>query len=477
MSWSEDEEREYLELLELEAAETEDPEPPPPLLDYVQRVSPRYQRPEHLARVASLFDRHLAGEEVRALISVPPRFGKTELLLHGACEVLEHHPEQTVGYASYAANLARSKSRTARGYARSRGVRLAGDANALGEWRTTAGGGMLAAGVGGGWSGFGVNVLNIDDPHKNREEAESLLKRDNVYEWFQSTASTRVEPGGSILVCHTRWHLDDLIGRLSAERGTPWEVISLPAVDASGESIWPERWSTAALRAKRSIVGEYEWHALFLQNPIPRGGKVFRGPSYYEALDLRGCRVVLACDPAGTESTRSDHTAAVALAFRPALLHLPGCTGWAAVRGERCCYPLPRADVVDVLRGQWEPDRSAKELLAFQARHGHAPLVIEASRDGKSIARALREIESRLLLTEKAPRGDKFVRAQPVASAWNEGRVRVPTRAPWLADFLQEVADFTGAGDKADDQVDALAWAWAAGAAGGGTAGGTVAGL
>ena len=121
-----------------------------------------------------------------------------------------------------------------------------------------------------------------------------------------------------------------------------------------------------------------------------------------------------------------------------------------------------RADVVDVLRLQREPGDVARELHAWQRKHGMAPLHIEASRDGKSIARALRSIEPGLRLSELAPRGDKFVRAQPVATAWNEGRVRVPASsqgASWLGPFLDTVCRFTGVSDRHDDDVDALA-AW-----------------
>lgn len=89
-----------------------------------------------------------------------------------------------------------------------------------------------------------------------------------------------------------------------------------------------------------------------------------------------------------------------------------------------------------------------------------AKLHLESSRDGKAIASALRAINPRLRIDEVAPLGDKFTRAQPVIAAWNHGRVRVPERAPWLADFLAEVERFTGVSDRHDDQVDALAHAW-----------------
>ena len=154
-------------------------------------------------------------------MSVPPRHSKTETILHSIAWLLEQDPQRSIGYVSYADAIARSKSRLARDYARAAGVALRQDADSLQEWRTAANGGVLATGVMGPLTGQGVNVLFVDDPIKNRQEAESFLIRQRTHEWFTSTATTRVEPNGSIVVCHTRWHADDLIGRLE-KSGEGW---------------------------------------------------------------------------------------------------------------------------------------------------------------------------------------------------------------------------------------------------------------
>lgn len=413
-----------------------------PLLDFVPRISPRFTSPAHLAPVAALLERAMLGEPVRALVSVPPRHGKSELLLHAIAWWLARRPADTLGYVSYAADIARSKSRLARDYAGRAGVTLRDDSAALHEWRTTANGGCLAAGIGGPLTGHGVNGLIVDDPLKNRQDAESPLIRGVGHQWFTSTAMTRVEPGGFVIVNATRWHDDDLIGRLAQDADTPWEVVNLPAVSDAGDALWPERWPLGALRARRAEVGEYDWHALYMGAPRPKGGEVFRVPARYESLDVTGARIVIGCDPAGTEDTRSDYTAAVVLAVR----------GFGAAT---------IADVIEVVRFRGETPQAARELLALQAKW-RAPLTIEASRDGKAIVRALRSIDPRLRITEIAPRGDKFVRAQPCAAAWNEGRVRLPMKAAWLADYVHEMERFTGLGDAHDDMADATVYAWTA---------------
>jgi predicted phage terminase large subunit-like protein len=421
------------------------------LLDFVPRISPGYMRPTHLAPIAAALQSAEHGA-ARRILNAPPRHAKTELLLHFVAWFVRRNPRKTVGYVTYSGDLAHSKSRLARDYARRAGVVIRDDADTMHEWRTPEGGGCLAAGAQGSWTGQGVDVLLIDDPYKDRRDAESPLIRARVVQFYQSVANTRIEPGGSIFVTHTRWHERDLSGWIKAESedGADYgDPINLPALDAAGVALWPARWSADDLEKKRRGVGPYDWAALYLGAPIPKGGQVFRAPTYYELnargeADLAGARILIGCDPAGSEATDADYTAAVVL----------------AVRGED---NERTADVLDVLRVHGETAKVAAELEATQ-RRWRAPLTIEATRDGKALHRALALINPRLVIEEAVPYASKFVRAQPAAGAWNEGRIRVPREAPWLDEFLYEFSRFTGLTDAHDDQVDALAYAWNAAA-------------
>lgn len=408
------------------------------LVDYLVRVSPQYSRPVHLAPIARAIESTLAGSR-RVVTNAPPRHGKTELMLHAVPYLLERHPEWTIGYASHSASLAWSKSRLARDYSVRAGIRIRDDANSVHEWRTPQGGGMLAAGVMGSWTGQGVHVLIIDDPYSDRQDAESPLIRQRVVEWFQSVANTRIEPGGSIIVTHTRWHERDLSGWVLGE-GLGYEEINLPALDEDGRALWPERWPVSELEKKRRGVGPYEWAALYMGHPVPKGGEVFRAPARYETPMLDGARIVIGCDPAGSEALTSNATAAVVLAVR----------GYGSDAS---------ADVLEVLTLHAETKGAADVLEELQRKWG-APLTIESSRDGKAIARAMRASNQRLQITETQPYASKFIRAQPLAGAWNEGRVRVPMSAPWLEAYMHEFGKFTGVEGGADDQVDATAYAW-----------------
>ena len=409
---------------------------PDSLLDFVPLASPHLDRPQHLRALAELFAR-AEWQEVRACSSVPPRHGKTTSIEHFLVRYLLRHPDRTCGYATYGTGLAFSKSREMMQIATRVGLPLSPNFRRMAEWRTPRGGGVLAVGIGGPLTGYGIDgVLVIDDPVKNREEAESTLIRAKLIDWFTSTAMTRLEPGGSVIVNATRWHGDDLIGHLG-ETGK-WEQINLPAVDGQGVPLWPERWSAAALDRRRREIGEYDWAALYLGSPRPRGGALFREPGRYDRPDLlNGQRILIACDPAATASTAADYSAIVVAAGAKidGLLHL---------------------DILEVRRMQVEVPALARELRGLQLAWG-CPVGVEAVGGFKAVPQMLRQIDRGLRVIELQPRGSKFTRAQTAVAAWNDGRIRVPLQAPWVAPFLREVLAFTGVGDEHDDQVDALA--------------------
>ena len=417
----------------LRAAKTETVSPAAlELLEFIPAVTPKWEKPDHLARIVELFAR-AEREEVRALVSVPPQHGKTETILHGCAWLLSRHPDWPIGYTSYSANFAHSKSRLARDYAVRAGVKLREDSGSVREWRTTDGGGMLADGIGGTLTGHGLKFLVIDDPHKNREEAESSVLREKVHDFAKSTAFTRVHPGGSILVVHTRWHEDDLIGRLAKERG--WEVINLQALDEEDRPLWPAHRPKGFLDAQRESLGPYEWWALYMGQPRPRGGAVFKDVHYYETLPDK-YRVGIGIDLAYTSKTHSDWCVAVAVAEADGEYYL-----------------------LDVRRQQSAPPAFAAELRTLAGSYPGARMLWYTSTTEKGLADLLRE-ESGFPITGTLAKADKFVRAQPVAAAWNAGKVYVPRDAAWLPAFLNEVCSFSGVSDRHDDQVDALAAAF-----------------
>ncbi|HEX7000657.1 MAG TPA: terminase family protein [Trueperaceae bacterium] len=372
-------------------------------------------------------------EEVRAVVSMPPRHGKTSTILHAFAWLLTLDPSLTHAFATYAQELANSKSRTARRIARDAGVQLADDAQTMREWRTNAGGGLLATGVGGPLTGQGITGLGVvDDPVKNRQEAESALIRDRVWEWFTDVFYTRLEPGASAIVVATRWHQDDLSGRLLADG---WEGINLPALDPdTGEALWPERYPVERLLRIKKQVGEYTWASLYQGEPVPRGGNVFQNVTTYDALPSEGAyREAVGFDAAYTAKSHADYSVAVTGRLVGDVLYV---TGMVRAQAEPAAF-LEQLRARGIRRVTWFRSGTEKGLEAFMRSKGVSVDAVTAT-------------------------GDKFARAQPVAAEWNAGKVAVPSSdAPqhgaWVEALLDEVLAFTGLGDKHDDVVDALA--------------------
>jgi hypothetical protein len=195
-------------------------------------------------------------------------------------------PDLRVIIGAYNHELALEFSGFARNLARECGL-LGPTSVAAHDWRTTAGGGIRAVGVGSGVTGRGANLIIIDDPVKSREEAESEAYRRRVWNWYRDDIYTRLEPNGAVILIQTRWHGDDLAGRLLAEAaagGEAWEVINLPALaDANdplgrqpGEALCPERFSVADLERVRTVLGTYSFEALYQQRPRPQAGALMK---------------------------------------------------------------------------------------------------------------------------------------------------------------------------------------------------------
>jgi len=237
--------------------------------------------------------------------------------------------DKSIIQASYSADLATEFGRQSRNIVDSMEYKhifdttLAEDSQSKSTWSTNGRGRYNALGVGGAATGKGADILIIDDPIKNRKEADSFLIRENIYKWYQSTARTRLSPSGAIILCVTRWHDDDLAGRLLLEENAKdWVVISLPAIAEAdeeyrkaGEALWPGQYDLNNLLKTKSDIGTYEWSSLFQQNPISAGTQEFK-KDYYKPITLQevkskrtNCWITI--DPAVKEKDSADYTGTV----------------------------------------------------------------------------------------------------------------------------------------------------------------------
>ncbi len=226
----------------------------------------------------------VAGRTPRLIVTLPPRHGKSELISKWTPTwFLENWPWKRVILTSYEADFAATWGRKVRDLiVRHKDVlncQLDPNTSAANYWQTTEGGGMATAGVGGPITGKGADLFIIDDALKNSQEANSYTIREKLYEWYMSTARTRLEPGAGMIIMFTRWHRDDLIGRLLTKMyegdGETWEVVNFPAlaVDddvlgrARGDALWPERYDKQALLGLKGSMSPKVWSALFQQDP------------------------------------------------------------------------------------------------------------------------------------------------------------------------------------------------------------------
>jgi hypothetical protein len=456
---------ELLALLEERARRSES------VLDFVPRVSPEFVRPGHLAPLADLFDRIRCGERVRACVSVPPQHGKSELVLHGVARLLSARPQDSYAYATYQQDQSNDKSDRARTLARRAGVALSSTRATLAHWRTAQGGGCLFTSVGGPLTGQGVRALVFDDPYKNRDEALSPAIQRRVWSFFQSAALTRGQEGMSVIVVHTRWAEDDLIGRLAAQA---WEVVNLPFLLAPGGTpaspdggyidadavLNPRRvlddgtpfgWTLDGARKHLAEVDEVVAEALYQGKPRRRAegalwqydwirtGRVDGYP------DLR--RVVVAVDPAATASAGSDETGIVVVGV--------GYDGRGYVLADRS------------FRGR--PDDWGERAVSVLDEWEAAAIVVEVNMGGDMATNTL-HVAARELHRQQR-RGSAFVnvvarragthqgkaaRAEPVASLYRLGRVSHVGTFAELEKQLTGWDPVTSA--KSPDRLDALVW-------------------
>lgn len=325
------------------------------------------------------------------------------------------------------------------------------------EWTTTNGGHYRAVGIGGTIVGSRADLVLIDDPVKSREEAESPAVRDQQWEWFAADLRTRLTPGAAIVMVMTRWHEDDLGGRLLSLQPDLWRVVSVPAVAgdddplgrAPGEYLWDDDYGFG--RELRRVHREYEaaglmreWSALFQQAPLGAAGALFRTERMpmVDASPFGGTRV-RAWDLAATMPTASgkaDWTAGVLLARAPEGSFV----------------------VEDVIRLRGSPDVVEATILATASRDG-ADVPVHLPQDpgqaGKAQVQYLTRALAGFRVEAKPVTGAKALRAAPFAAQVNVGNIAL-LRGPWNRAFLDELQDFPAAAH--DDQVDAAALAFVA---------------
>lgn len=385
------------------------------------------------------------------VLNMPPRHGKTQTasVRYVAWRLLRD-PALHVIVCSHTQGLAQTIARQVRRIVTEAGVLIDPTHNRVDDWRTAAGGGVRAAGVGSGIAGFGAQLIVVDDPHRNREAADSLHQREQLWEWWNDDLLTRREPGCQVLVVMTRYHPDDLTGRVLAANPAAWTVIRLPArADAPddplgralGEPLWPEQFDAAALARIEAQVDPRTWAALYQQAPR-LADTVAIDPDWFlrwrpEELPVMVGRWI------SWDTAEGVDRGAYSVAWVADL----GTDGVLYVR-DRVRVRLPFTELITRML----------DLIRSHVRDGLREVLVEFASNGGAAFDVLQRDVARaglpVAIVPIRPSSTKLLRAEMASVPIRQGLVRLPADAPWLPEFFQELAAFPH-GPFAD-QVDAL---------------------
>ena len=277
----------------------------------------------------------------------------------------------------------------------------------------------------------------IDDPFKDRVEADSETHREKVWRWYTSTAYTRLMPGGAVIVINTRWHDDDLTGRLLSEQdngGDQWEVLSLPAIDGAGDALWPAWYPIDRLEQIRGVLPARDWNSLYQQNPIPDDGDYFKAAWFGEYEELpANLRIYAASDYAVTD----------------------GGGDWT----EHGVFGVDFNDniyVLDWWRGQTAADTWIESQCDLIVRHEPIMWFGEAGPIRRSVEpfmlKRMNERKAYCRMEWMPSIADKPTRARSIQAVASMGKLFLPKNAVWKGDILNQLLRFPAG--KHDDAVD-----------------------
>ena len=427
------------------------------LLSFADHVYPGYKVGPHHRRLANIFEEIAAGKKKRVIVNIAPRHGKSELISYLApAWFLGKYPHKKVIMASHTADLAIQFGRRVRNLVGSDNyhdifpqIELQADSKSAQRWGTNFGGEYFAIGVGGALAGRGAHLIIADDPHSEQDlKSSNFTSLDATYEWFTAGLRTRLMPEGKICVLHTRWHLRDLIGRLTKdsamnEDGDKYEIFEFPAIlnenTEEEKSIWPEQWSLEALQKTRASMHHimWQWYAQYQQNPTASEAAIIKRDwiQWWKETDPPEVDfIVQSYDTALTTKERSDFSVCQTWGV---FKDKKGVDNVILLNSVRNKYEFPELKVMALEQAQeWEPDS-----VIVEAKASGQPLIDEMRRSG-------------IFVQDFSPgKGqDKIARLNAVADMFASGQVWFPETS-WASTVVEELLAFP-AGEH-DDTVDA----------------------
>lgn len=428
------------------------------LQDYIRLLWRGYESAIHIDLLVKKLEAVARGEIKRLIICEPPRHSKSVHVSEFFPPwLLGKKPDLQIITACYSGEFAEGWGGKVKEHIEdpvSKKVfpelQLKAGTKSKSHFETTKRGEYSAVGIGGAVTGRGAHVLIIDDPIKNREEAESNTIREKIKGWYRSTAYPRLMPDGAIIVMLTRWHPDDLAGWLLKENTESWETLILPAVAEEndplgrqyGEALWPAKFPIDALMKIKAALGSYEFNALYQQKPAPLEGGMFKLNWFgrYSALPALPEAIIHSYDTGSKDGIDNDPTS---------------CGIWLANRNGFYLKEIIRERIT-------HPERK-RMVINLAKRDRPTAILIEEENSGIALIQDLKnDQESKTLNVIGIPvKGQsKAVRAIAVTGVCESGIVNLPQTAGWLADFEHELRHFPNVDhdDQVDQMTQALSW-------------------
>ena len=418
-------------------------------------IYPPYQTPKHILKIWKVLEAIERGEITRAIITAPPRHGKTKTVSEiFPAWFMGRNPASEVILASYAQGIATRFGRNIRNFMSDQNYKkifphsiLSKDSKGKSEFATISGGEFHAAGLDGQLTSKGARLLILDDTIKNLKQARSQNYRQELKDFYEAVADTRLTPDGRIIAMHTRWHQDDLIGWLLSEKSNEnWTHIDMPAIDELGQALWPEQFSIERLRhLQQSNPKVFE--TLYQQRPSVEGGEIVKSEwwQFYQSKDKpkHFQKIIqswdLTFDRNKNDDSKNDY--AVGTVW-----------GITTINGKL------RAYLLDMIRRKANFNEQIKmvvELLNREPRAGKK--YVEKAANGAAMITFL---ENKIPKIEAVkPAGGKQERLEAVSTYIENGQVFLPhpKEEPWVQCFIDEHSIFPNG--KHDDQVDSTSQA------------------
>ncbi|ASN69277.1 putative terminase large subunit [uncultured Caudovirales phage] len=422
-------------------------------LDYVEQVHYyKYFHMKHTRYITERLQQIAEGEQKYLIVELPPRHSKSQTITESfPSYYLGLNPRNRVIATAYSDGLARKFGRLNRNKLKEFGqdvfgVGLSEDNSNANNWDLDNGvGGMVSTGIGGSITGMGADLLIIDDPIKNNEEAQSQTMRDKVWDEWETTLSTRLHKGASVIVVMTRWHEDDLVGRLLERSPYNWERIRIPAIAEDdddllgreiGQPLAPElgydkEW--ADLKSKE--VGTKTWLALYQQRPTDSEGNIFNRSwwQFYDTLPQYFDEQILSWDLTFKDNKDNDYVVGQVWGRRRANYYL-----------------------LDQVRDQMDFPNTLAAVRQLSSRYPMARIkLIEDKANGPAVISTLKKEIAGIIPVN--PKGGKVSRAQAITPFIESGNVFLPKHKDFTYDLIEESASFPNG--KHDDMVDAMSQA------------------